>query len=254
MIRGTLALTVLLALVPANSQRVPSISNPMAPDFTVKDLDGREVKLRDYRNKVVIVNFFSAWCMLCAKETSNLTELQQKYEREDVTVIGLSDDADLPGLKNFYSNYHINYVVAIGNDLLEQAYGNTGIPSVFVLGRDGRVYYKHPDYVPGPVLEKEVQGLIRAKTTEQMSAVAASAGSEKIEFPTKEQLNTDIPGLDLSEIAQSQLRQLEQGLDKMKCTCGCGKTILSCRRNHWRCQLSLSTAKKELSKISTTKK
>src|SRR5262249_4755449 len=65
-----------------------------APDFTLKDLNGREVSLSEYKGKVVLVNFWATWCTPCLGEIPELIEMQQKYGPKGFVILGLAMDEE----------------------------------------------------------------------------------------------------------------------------------------------------------------
>jgi len=99
-----LALTLALLLVQGCSPAAaPGESNPvagqpapgrpelgkMAPDFTLKDLDGNTVSLSDLRGKVVFLNFWATWCPPCRAEMPDIEALHQKYRDQGVVILGV---------------------------------------------------------------------------------------------------------------------------------------------------------------------
>src|SRR5262245_31657604 len=65
----------------------------MAPDFTVKDVEGRQVSLSDYRGKLVFVNFWASWCVPCAKEMPDLETLHNTLKDRKFQMVTISVDA-----------------------------------------------------------------------------------------------------------------------------------------------------------------
>src|SRR5216684_2117400 len=129
-----------------------------APDFTLKDLDGKDVSLSQYKGKVVLVNFWATWCEPCYIEIPWLIEMQQKYEAKGFTVLGISMDEDgksavVPflGKERFNVNGQklpMNYPIVIGNDEVADKFGGLlGYPTSFLISKDGKIV-------------KKVQGLI----------------------------------------------------------------------------------------------
>jgi hypothetical protein len=130
-----------------------------------------------------------------------------------------------------------------------QKFGTPMAPTIFLVGRDGRVYSKHSDYVSLASLEQEVKQLLAAKSTVELAHFQPSGKPEKIMLLSTSELNTDIPGIDLTKLNPAQIKLLSSHLDGQSCPCGCGNTMLSCRRNHSSCQMSLETARSEMEKM-----
>jgi peroxiredoxin len=69
-----------------------AVAGAPASDFTLRDLDGRQVHLSDYGGKVVLLDFWATWCVPCAAELPQLEELYQKRKDEGFVVLGISMD------------------------------------------------------------------------------------------------------------------------------------------------------------------
>ncbi|HXW15890.1 MAG TPA: TlpA disulfide reductase family protein, partial [Terriglobia bacterium] len=74
---------------------------PLAPDLALTDLDGKTVKTSNLTGKVVVVNFWAAWCTSCAKEAPRFVSLQEKYGSQGLQVIGISIDDEESDLRDF---------------------------------------------------------------------------------------------------------------------------------------------------------
>lgn len=114
-----------------------------APDFTLKSIDGKTIKLSNYKGKIVIIDFWATWCPPCRKGIPDLIEIQKEYSK-DVVVLGISVDRetakDVPG---FVKNNKINYTVALFNEDIIKRYGGiNSIPTSFVIDRNGNIVQK----------------------------------------------------------------------------------------------------------------
>jgi cytochrome c biogenesis protein CcmG, thiol:disulfide interchange protein DsbE len=118
-------------------------AHPLAPDFSVTDLSGRKLTLADYRGKVVLLNFWATWCGPCRLEIPGFVDLQSKYRDQGLVVLGISMDEDPAPVREFYQRYRMNYPVAMGDDALADHFGGImGLPTTFVIQRDGHIYAK----------------------------------------------------------------------------------------------------------------
>jgi peroxiredoxin len=124
-------------------------AKPMAPDFTLRDLDGERVALKSLRGKVVLVNFWATWCPPCRMEIPDLNRIHTAYEEQGVVVLGVSwDELSSEQIKGFVKNYKVTYPVLHGtqSELSEvgRAYKWEGyLPTTYVVDREGRIQDKH---------------------------------------------------------------------------------------------------------------
>jgi peroxiredoxin len=127
------------AAVKAEHERRP------APDFNLKDADGKPVKLSDYRGKVVLLNFWATWCGPCKMEIPWFMDFEQTYKDKNFAVLGVSLDEDgWDSVKPYIKEKKINYRVMIGTEQVAQLYGDVdSLPTTFLIDREGRVAAVH---------------------------------------------------------------------------------------------------------------
>jgi peroxiredoxin len=115
-------------------------SRPAAPDFSLRDVDGVVYSLRDYRGKVVFVNFWATWCPPCRREIPDLMALQNEHEG-DLVVLGISLDREgAAKVKPFVEQMGITYPILVDGDNVAASFGPfNSIPMTFVVDRDGRI-------------------------------------------------------------------------------------------------------------------
>ena len=132
-----------------------------APEISFIDINGAAVRTADYKGKVVLVNFWAAWCGPCAEEVPQFVALQKKYEGEGLQVIGISVEDDAGKLRDFCREHQVNYPVVPSDLRIADAYGGVlGLPTTFVIGRDSRIHGKQEGTVDFPSLEQEVVALL----------------------------------------------------------------------------------------------
>jgi cytochrome c biogenesis protein CcmG/thiol:disulfide interchange protein DsbE len=133
-----------------------------APELSFTDLNGNTLHSASYKNKVVLVNFWAAWCRPCAEEVPQFIALQKKYQDQGLQVIGFSVEDDATELRDFYRKYQMNYLVVPSDLKIADAFGGVlGLPTTFVIGRDGRIHGKHNGATNFSTLEQEVVALLR---------------------------------------------------------------------------------------------
>ena len=130
-----------------------------APDFSLASLDGKTVKLSDFRGKAVLLNFWATWCEPCKIEMPWFVELQKQYGPQGLQVLGVAmDDTDPKDISEFAHKMGVNYPIAVGKEAVGDQYGGIPyLPSTFYIDRDGNVV----DRVYGLVSRSEIEDDIK---------------------------------------------------------------------------------------------
>jgi peroxiredoxin len=134
----------LLGFSVARLLRVASVEAPAATtDFTLRDLAGKTHSLADWRGKVVLLNFWATWCPPCRREIPLFIELQRRYAKQGLQIVGISVDSP-EAIARYWQEMHINYPLLIADETtfeLMAAYGNRngGLPYSVLIAADGRV-------------------------------------------------------------------------------------------------------------------
>ncbi len=136
-----------------------------APDFRLKSLDGNEIVLSSLRGNVVIVNFWATWCGPCRLETPHLVSLYEKYHKNGLEIIGISlDRGGEKVVKPFIKKYSIDYPVAMADGEVVNNYGGiTGIPTTFIVDREGGIRQKWVGYRDEPSFDAAIKKLLDSK-------------------------------------------------------------------------------------------
>jgi thiol-disulfide isomerase/thioredoxin len=141
--------------------------SPDAPkanlNFTLKDMNGKDLKLADLAGKVVLLNFWATWCGPCRLEIPWLVELQEKYRDKGFHVVGISVDDPPEALPPFAKEFKINYslVVGLDRDDVQNAFGPIfAVPITVLIGRNGKVCVKHIGPVTKEQFESEIKSLL----------------------------------------------------------------------------------------------
>lgn len=147
----------------AGEKKVAGVSQRMAaPDFTVTSLDGKELRLSALKGKVVMLDFWATWCPPCKAEIPHFIELQNAYGPKGLEIIGLSVDQEGPEVvRDFSKEYGVNYTMAMaGPDLVQKYGGIRGIPTTFLIDKEGRIAKKLVGYHDKQVFESQIQTLL----------------------------------------------------------------------------------------------
>jgi thiol-disulfide isomerase/thioredoxin len=137
-------------------------SEPKA--IEVKTLDGKPVKLADFKGKVLLIDFWATWCGPCVAELPNVIATYKKYHPQGFEILGISLDEDEKKLKDFLGSHEMPWAQFFdGNGWKNEvavAYGVTSIPCTYLLDRDGKVYRQG---LRGPALGREIEKLLASK-------------------------------------------------------------------------------------------
>jgi cytochrome c biogenesis protein CcmG/thiol:disulfide interchange protein DsbE len=123
----------------------PDKERHQAPEFALKDADGKVVHLADYKGKVVLLDFWATWCGPCKIEIPWFMELQRANKDKGFEVLGVAmDDEGWETVKPFLADLGVNYRVVMGNDHTAQMYGGVdALPTTFLIDRAGKIAAVH---------------------------------------------------------------------------------------------------------------
>ena len=147
------------------------IRSTVAPDFSLESLEGKTMRLSDFRGKAVLLNFWATWCGPCKIEMPWFVELQQKYGSQGLQVVGVAmDDASKEDIAKFAKDMGVNYPVLIGKEAVGDSYGGIpALPETFFIGRDGKVV----DKILGLRGKAEIEDAIKKALNTQPTATQA---------------------------------------------------------------------------------
>ena len=157
-----------VSLAAGNSASKPYAAGKPAPEVTLRDLDGKDLALSQYKGKVVLVNFWATWCKPCQVEIPWLIEIQQKYAAKGFTVLGIAMDEegakvvtpwvnkerfDVNGTKS-----QMNYPIVIGNDAAADKFGGLlGYPTSVLITRDGKIIKRITGIISSEEISKSIE-------------------------------------------------------------------------------------------------
>lgn len=138
-----------------------------APDFTLDDLYGRQVSLKDYRGKIVVLDFWATWCMYCRMAAPELVKIQRNYRDKGLVILAISLDdrkeCDNQCLREYHKRQKLNFKILRGDLKILVSYFGTpgiGVPTSVIVDEKGKIAGLQQGYVPG-LLEKEIKRLLQ---------------------------------------------------------------------------------------------
>jgi thiol-disulfide isomerase/thioredoxin len=127
--------------------------------FTLKDTDGGAITLDSFKGKVIVLNFWATWCPPCRTEIPDLIALQAAH-RDELVVVGIDVLDQFTLVPAFAKQFGVNYTLLDGNgrEDIENAYGPLwGLPTTFVINREGKIAMKHSGMASSEQLERFVE-------------------------------------------------------------------------------------------------
>lgn len=232
------SIKVAKTLEPERVVRFASNAIP-APPFLVPDLDGNMVSTADWHGKVVLLNFWATWCAPCREEVPELIELQARYKDRLQIVAASMDEGPPSRVAEFARQFGINYSIVMASPEMIDEYGGVpALPTCFVISPEGRVVQKHVGLYPMEVYETEVRALLGMPVN---AAIQTFQDTGQI-FLKNASLATELPGVDLRKLSDSQKKAVLKRLNAEGCNCGCKLTLAQCRINDTSCPISRQTA------------
>jgi thiol-disulfide isomerase/thioredoxin len=144
---------------------------PNEPEVTFKDLQGKDVSLASLKGKVVLVNFWATWCEPCQVEIPWMIGFQKKYADKGFTLLGVAMDEEGKSVVEPYVQktqfdveghpMTMNYPIVLGDDDLAAKFGGLlGLPTTYVISRDGKIAKRYIGLASEGDLDKMIQSLL----------------------------------------------------------------------------------------------
>jgi len=166
------SILLIIALLPASvlGQTVK------APQFKLRDINGRTVRLSDYRGKVVLINFWATWCPPCRAEMPDLVQLQRDYAKQGLQIIGITYPPETKTrVRRFARSLKVNYPIILGTREIKARYSSEEtLPLTVVINRNGAI----SDIISGILLPEEFDEKIKPLLMKNMEGEMKDAKSD----------------------------------------------------------------------------
>jgi len=132
------------AAAPVNENKAATTgTSQAAPDFKLKDISGKEVKLSDYKGKkAVLLVFWATWCVYCRQEIPELIALQEQCKSKNLEILGINIQEEAGKVKPFLEKSKVNYTILLDiKGEVARAYEVKGIPMNILVDQKGNVIY-----------------------------------------------------------------------------------------------------------------
>ena len=148
----------------------------VAPQFTLRDVNGRTVRLSDYQGKVVLINFWATWCPPCRAEMPDLVRLQREHGKDGLQIIGITYPPEKKTrVRTFARSVKVNYPIILGTREIKARFSSEEtLPLTVVINRDGKV----SDIISGILLREEFDEKIKPLLMQKMEGEMRDAKSD----------------------------------------------------------------------------
>ncbi len=163
--------TLCLALAQPSLASGPPAVGAYAPDFTLPTTGAKQIALSSLRGHVVVVNFFATWCPPCRAETPDLIAVNKKFAARGVTFVGVDDREPGQLVSSWAAAKSVDFPLVLDSDgAVEQNYDVNGIPTTYVLDKDGRIVFSQVNQLSGSLLTSALTDVLAGRTPHESKA------------------------------------------------------------------------------------
>lgn len=166
LIVGGLGMLVYLAIGTGQSQTSgapPALAQQgeVAPDFSLPSLDGNDVHLSDYAGQVVLVNLWATWCPPCKAEMPMINAYYEAHREAGLTVLAINSEEDAATVRQFIQAHGYRFPVLLDlESAVSDLYQIRGLPTTFIIDREGRIQYVQTGEISAKQLDAAVKPLL----------------------------------------------------------------------------------------------
>jgi peroxiredoxin len=159
---GLLMMSMLAWISPTAHATIALSAN--APDFTLRSMDGSNLRLQEQRGQVVMINFWATWCGPCRQEMPHLSRLYDKYRSAGFVLLGVNVDDNARKATDAANKLGLKFPILLDSDkTVSRMYDLDTMPTTLLLDRNGRVRFVHNGYIAGyeNLYEKQIRELLK---------------------------------------------------------------------------------------------
>ena len=163
---------------PSEDPMAKTMTGKVAPSFTLVDLEGKKVSLKDYKGRPVLVNFWATWCAPCKLEMPWFEEFRQKYAPQGFEILGIAeDDAGKDVIAKAVKRINVSYPILLTDQKVAPAYGGVDyLPESFYVDRNGIVEIQTSGLGSKDEIEANIKRLVGMAPAAPASKMAAVSG------------------------------------------------------------------------------
>jgi cytochrome c biogenesis protein CcmG/thiol:disulfide interchange protein DsbE len=164
MILGALFTAIASAQSAGVAKIQPEPARHPAPEFQLRDPAGKKVNLKQYRGKIVLLDFWATWCHGCKEEIPWFADFERKYSAKGLRVIGVSLDGDgWKVVRPFLAGADIPYRIVLGDVAVAKQYGIENMPDTFLIDRRGKIAASYSGMVDRANVEDNIRAMLSKK-------------------------------------------------------------------------------------------
>ncbi|MFQ5855597.1 MAG: TlpA family protein disulfide reductase [Anaerolineae bacterium] len=135
--------------------RTPTVGDP-APDFTLKNLEGEEVSLSDFKGRPVLINFWATWCPPCRFEMPAIQKMYAKYQDEGFVVLAVDVEESISAVKRYIEQGGYTFTVLLDykGEVSNGPYRVRAFPTSYFVDRESKIAVAHRGMVTEPMLQQ----------------------------------------------------------------------------------------------------